>query len=109
MRDQKDVVDIIRSKYAALKDRFDERSRRIWSATEANALGHGGVELVATATGIARSTIRIGRRELEADDSRLETSDPNRVSAWEKTTYFGIRISQINSFTRTSLWSSEPS
>ena len=79
MRDQKDVVDIIRSKYAALKNRFDERSRRIWSATEANALGHGGVELVATATGIARSTIRIGRRELEANDSRSEANDPNRV------------------------------
>lgn len=79
MRDQEHVVDIIRNKYAALKDRFDERSRRIWSAAEANALGHGGVGLVAKATGIARSTIRIGRRELEATDSRSEDSDRNRI------------------------------
>ena len=68
MRDQEDIVYTIRGKYASLKDRFDECSRRVWSATEANALGHGGVESVARATGIARSTIRIGRRELEANN-----------------------------------------
>ena len=79
MRDQKDIIDIIRGKYTALKDRFDERSRRVWSATEANALGHGGVGLVAQATGIARSTIRIGRRELEANDSRSGDNESNRI------------------------------
>jgi transposase len=79
MQDQEHVVDIIRNKYAALKDRFDERSRRIWSAAEANALGHGGVGLVAKATGIARSTIRIGRRELEATDRRSDDSDRSRI------------------------------
>jgi hypothetical protein len=46
---------------------FTERSRRVWAATEARALGRGGPGLVARATGIAASTIRRGLRELAAD------------------------------------------
>jgi len=43
---------------------FTERSRRVWAATEAQALGRGGPGVVARATGIAESTIRRGLREL---------------------------------------------
>jgi len=57
-------VGSIRSKFAALDPVLDERSRRIWAATEAKALGWGGVSLVATATGIARNTIHAGVKEL---------------------------------------------
>jgi hypothetical protein len=46
---------------------MDERTRRLWAATEAKALGHGGPTLVARATGIARSTLHLGLRELEHD------------------------------------------
>ena len=45
-----------------------ERSRRIWAASEAAALGHGGIGLVETATGISRSTISRGLRELETGE-----------------------------------------
>ncbi len=45
---------------------FTERSRRLWAATEARALGHGGVAAVEAATGISRSTIQRGLRELES-------------------------------------------
>jgi hypothetical protein len=44
---------------------MDERSRRIWAATEAAAAGWGGVSRVAEATGIARNTIAAGLRELK--------------------------------------------
>ncbi len=57
-------VGSIRSKFAALDPVLDERSRRIWAATEAKALGWGGVSVVATATGIARNTIHAGVKEL---------------------------------------------
>lgn len=57
-------VESIRGKFAALGPVLDERSRRIWAATEAQALGWGGVSLVATATGIARTTIQAGVREV---------------------------------------------
>jgi hypothetical protein len=58
---------MLRSKHAALAPVFTERSRRVWAATEARAIGHGGIALVERATGIARSTIQRGLRELDAD------------------------------------------
>jgi transposase len=43
---------------------FDERTRRLWAATEARALGRGGISRVAEATGLSRLTIRAGLDEL---------------------------------------------
>jgi hypothetical protein len=43
---------------------LDERSRRHWAATEAQELGWGGVTSVAKATGLSRTTIAAGIREL---------------------------------------------
>ena len=54
----------MRAKYRALAPVFTERSRRVWAATEARALGHGGIALVERATGISRSTIQRGLQEL---------------------------------------------
>ena len=56
----------LRAKYRALAPVLTERSRRLWAATEARALGHGGVALVARVTGVSRSTIQRGLREVEA-------------------------------------------
>ncbi|MBA2708876.1 MAG: ISAzo13 family transposase [Gemmatimonadaceae bacterium] len=44
---------------------LDERTRRLWAATESRAIGYGGDALVSSATGLARATIRSGRQELE--------------------------------------------
>ena len=52
------------AKYAAVSPVLDERSRRVWAATEARAIGYGGDALVSSATGLARKTIRKGWREL---------------------------------------------
>lgn len=54
------------AKYATMKGLLDERGRRLWAASESRALGYGGDALVSAATGLARATIRAGRRELEA-------------------------------------------
>src|SRR5271167_2672633 len=43
---------------------LDERARRLWAAAESAAIGYGGDALVSAATGLARETIRNGRREL---------------------------------------------
>jgi hypothetical protein len=56
----------LRAKHAALASVFTERSRRLWAATEARALGYGGIGVVERATGISRATIQRGLRELEA-------------------------------------------
>ena len=51
-------------KYSAVAPVLDERSRRLWAASEAAAIGYGGDALVSSATGLARETIRKGRREI---------------------------------------------
>ena len=56
----------IRGKYAAMRGVMDERVRRHWAASEALALGWGGVSAVAAATGMSRNTIDVGVRELRA-------------------------------------------
>jgi len=62
-------IDIMRSKYAALGPALTERSRRLWAATEAMSVGHGGIALVERATGISRSTIARGMREVGSGQS----------------------------------------
>ncbi len=42
---------------------MDERQRRLWAGAEAGAIGFGGVAAAARATGLAISTVRIGRDE----------------------------------------------
>jgi Rhodopirellula transposase DDE domain len=58
--------DAIRTRYAAIKDQLDERSRRLFVAAEKAAAGHGGTAAVSRATGVARSTIVRGAKELLA-------------------------------------------
>ena len=47
---------------------LDERARRLSAAAEAEAYGAGGISVVARATGLARTTIRRGLKELESGD-----------------------------------------
>ena len=56
----------IRQRYEALRAGLDERGRRLFAAAEARAAGFGGVSAVTRATGIARSTIDRGLRDLAA-------------------------------------------
>jgi transposase len=56
---------VVRKKYRALRDLLDERGRRVWAAAEASSLPRGGVSLVAQATGLSRTTIHAGIRELQ--------------------------------------------
>ncbi len=56
-----------------------ERMRRQWAASEALALSRGGITLVAQATGMSRTTIWAGVRELRnPSDSPPAPRDPRR-------------------------------
>ena len=55
---------LIESKYRSLAPLMDERVRRHWAATEAQAYGWGGVSAVSSAIGMSRKTIRKGLAEL---------------------------------------------
>ena len=56
----------IRRHYELLHPGLDERGRRLFAATQVCALGHGGLAAVARATGMARSTIGRGLKDLDA-------------------------------------------
>ncbi len=62
MRDS--TVQTIKEKYASLEPVLDERARRLWAATEARAIGWGGISQVSEATGLSRITIKAGLTEL---------------------------------------------
>jgi hypothetical protein len=57
---------ILKAKFESLAPALDERGRRLWAATEAKAIGHGGIASVSRATGVSYSTIVRGLKELES-------------------------------------------
>ena len=66
----------IHKKYEALFPLLDERLRRLWAATEARALGTGGITVVCKATKLSRTTVRNGIREL---DEGIPPEDTERI------------------------------
>ena len=60
-----DAATAVREKYEALSGRLNEATLRLWAAVEARSLGRGGVTTVAEASGLSRTTIYAGLRELE--------------------------------------------
>ncbi len=59
-------------KFRSVWPLLDERTRRIMAASEAIALGHGGVSLVRRACGLSRKAIAKGIREIEEGSAPLE-------------------------------------
>jgi chemotaxis response regulator CheB len=63
------VVETLRCKWDTMQNHLDERGRRVWAASEAKALGRGGVTMVhsdrrSAATGMSRSAITQGIAEM---------------------------------------------
>ena len=63
---------VLAAKFDALLPHLDERQRRLVLGAEARWLGHGGIELVARASGISRKTVAAGAAELESGTDPLE-------------------------------------
>jgi len=72
-------VEFIRQKYTALAPLLNERTRRCWAATEARALGYGGISIVAEALGIARGTIHVGLAEVQAQETAIVPQRVRRI------------------------------
>lgn len=60
-----EIVEAIKTKYEYFSPYLNEKTRRIWAAIEAQILGRGGVSQVSLATGLSRTTIYVGLKELE--------------------------------------------
>jgi transposase len=54
----------IKQRYERLAGELNERTRRLFAANEAMALGRGGIAVVARATGLSRQVITDGMQEL---------------------------------------------
>ena len=74
------------ARYTAVAPVLDERSRRR-AAAESLAIGYGGDALVSSATGLARETIRKGRREIargEEPSGRIRAPGAGRPGVEQK-------------------------
>jgi len=58
---------------------LNERSRRLWVATEARSLGRGGIAVVMAATGMSSATVDRGLKELAAMESGGEVLPRERI------------------------------
>ena len=61
----------IRERWRQIAPLLDERTRRLFAANEAMAHGYGGVMAVSAATGLARSTINRGIREVRSNHNEV--------------------------------------
>lgn len=64
---------------------MNERMRRLWSATEAKVIGHGGIGIVAEATKQSRTTISRAIKELEGSH-QIDTGRIRKLGGGRKKT-----------------------
>lgn len=76
MRDEKAEAEI-RQRYETVRNTLNERSRRLFAASEATAYGRGGIVAVNRATGIARRTVEQGIKELKQIEK--EGKEPEEI------------------------------
>ena len=60
---------VIRERFTAVERDLNERARRLLAAAEAKTAGHGGITAASRATGVARSTIGRGLKDLAGPGS----------------------------------------
>jgi Rhodopirellula transposase DDE domain len=61
-----DAVAVLAAKFAVMRQVADERTWRVYLGSEARALGHGGIVVVARAAGVSETTVAAGVAEIEA-------------------------------------------
>lgn len=74
----KELVKIVGEKYHALEPFLTERTKRVWAASEAKAIGRGGKAVISEATKLSRTTIYRGLQEL---NQSLDDQPASRVRA----------------------------
>jgi hypothetical protein len=80
---------MLQRKWDSMQNHLDERGRRIWAASEAESLGHGGVTIGhsdrrSAATGMSRSAIT----GLVREPGWFSNKSPKNVDFLIKSTFF---------------------
>ena len=95
----KTVDTITEKRIKAMLPFLDEKQRRIYLAAEAESIGFGGVKAVHELTGISKTTIIKGKKELrdsnDADDGRIRKGGGGRKSITEKYTGINAEIENL--------------
>lgn len=68
----------IKKKFKRITLSLNEKSRRLWCATEALAIKKGGVAMVHAATGVSKTTIYAGIREIELEEKKCSRKGKRR-------------------------------
>ena len=66
-------------KFNTLLPILDEKGRRLWAAAEAKSLGRGGISAVSKATGLSRTTIYQGLKEIEPSNAAKPATKRTRA------------------------------
>ena len=74
----------IRTRYDAVSPNLDEKGLRLFAASEALAAGRGGIAVVSKVTGIARSTLGRGLKELTAQEKAPPQNRVRRTGGGRK-------------------------
>jgi len=61
------TIEQMHIRFKAIWSHLDEKGRRLWAASEAKAMGRGGLKVVHEVTGMSRSVISEGIRELAGE------------------------------------------
>ena len=73
----------LKEQYLLLSSHLNEKSKRLWAATEAQLYGYGGIIAVNRATRISKKTIHKGLSEIK-NDKTLETKRIRKVGGGRK-------------------------
>lgn len=63
----------IKRKYEAVSSCLNEKGHRLWAAAEALSYDYGGISLVSRATGLSRTTIHQGIKEIQDSSNTVKT------------------------------------
>lgn len=83
-------IKIIAEKYSQISPYLNEQTRRIWCGIESKSLGRGGISIVSASTGVSRTTIYEGIKDMEtkkiekAEKIKIRKTGGGRKSIKEK-------------------------
>lgn len=78
------TIDQMRTRFATIWPHLDEKGRRLWAASEAKAFGRGGLKVTHEVTGMSRSVISEGLKDIAGErllpEGRIRRAGAGRKS-----------------------------
>jgi hypothetical protein len=92
-------IELIAERNKILSPFLDEKTRRLFNATESKVLGRGGIAIVSKATGTSRTTISTGMKELKnldkIDNTRIRKKGGGRKKSTDKVPGIKIELAKL--------------